>query len=1286
MSSTLDVLRFPLWGSRLIEASAGTGKTWTIAALYLRLVLGHASPYEEGEAVMPVRVPSEILVMTFTKAATRELSDRIRSRLLEAARCFRGEAQPPEGDTLLAGLMQAFPEGSARAGAAWRLSVAAESMDDAAVHTIDAWCQRMLREHAFDSGCLFDEELSANETAMQTEAAHDYWRQQVYPLRDRQLDTVLRVWPTVGALTEHARKLVEKELPPGADDGNLGELVERVQADQGSALTSLKEGWVARAKEMQTWLDAQFAGKSFPFDKRKVQKANCTRWLEALAAWADDPMAEEPAMASGATRLTHTCMQEALLPGSSVKLPEHFATFESLMQAIARLRPVQTLQAALRLHAASRIARRLAELKEQAGTFGFADMLARLDKALDESVNGDNARRLRDRILVQYPVALIDEFQDTSPVQSRIFDRLYRVADNDPKTALLLIGDPKQAIYGFRGADIYSYLDARRKTEGRHYVLGTNHRSTVPLVKAVNHVFAQAEARAGHGAFMFRTDASAASPAAHNPLPFIPVDAAGRAEVFATSEGACPAVTLALDEGLASGKIHTRQFAARCAERIVTLLNDPKAGFQHHGKGFRRLRPAEIAVLVRTGREGAAVKRELRRRNVASVYLSDTESVFDSEEARDLLPWLRAVASPRDARFARAAFATRSVGLSIEELAELAADDVAFDVRSEQLRNLHRTWQEQGVLTMLRKSLHLLELPARWLGAAEGTHDRVHGGVHDGERKLTNYLHLAELLQNASAQLDGEQALIRWLANRLEAHGVGDDEQIVRLESDADLVKLVTVHKAKGLEYPLVFLPFPSNYRPVPKEESFVILPGESGARTLVMEPTPAQVQAADIERQREDLRLLYVALTRARHALWVGLAALQRRSSACLWHESAIGYVLGGSQPVDATALRARIAALVGPCEDIALVPATPVAEIGRTLLVPRDAPSQLRPPATYAADFDRRWSIGSFSQLVRALPSAALWASSTAAVRDDEALQPALPAGGVEGEGEDGAGDEREAGTDLIAQRPEASAVLANVSVAPPGPAEQLQTPWHRFPRGAFAGNFLHDQLEWLGVEGFGLQASPELQQQLLRRCERQGWGHRGDDVVAWLGKALATPLPPLGALGVALDALAGHLPEMEFWFPSERLPSRRIDALCRARTLHGRDRPALPERELRGMLMGFADLVFEQGGRYWVLDYKSNHLGMNDNDYSEDALEKTMAAHRYDVQAALYLLALHRLLQVRLGARYDPARQLGGAIYFFLRGIEGPTRGCYVVPADPELLDGIDALLRATDEAGA
>ena len=197
-SQALQPLHFPLWGSRLIEASAGTGKTWTIAALYLRLVLGHGA--ENGFA-RPL-MPPDILVMTFTRAATRELSDRIRARLIEAVQCFRGEAEPAAHDRFLRDLRDAYAEGVQRDAAAWRLDMAAQCMDDAAIHAIDAWCQRMLREHAFDSGNLFDETLEADESQRQTEAAQDYWRQQCYPLSGEVLETALQVWPDVHALVK----------------------------------------------------------------------------------------------------------------------------------------------------------------------------------------------------------------------------------------------------------------------------------------------------------------------------------------------------------------------------------------------------------------------------------------------------------------------------------------------------------------------------------------------------------------------------------------------------------------------------------------------------------------------------------------------------------------------------------------------------------------------------------------------------------------------------------------------------------------------------------------------------------------------------------------------------------------------------------------------------------------------------------------------------------------------------------------------------------------------------
>ncbi|NML18315.1 exodeoxyribonuclease V subunit beta [Azohydromonas caseinilytica] len=1212
MTELLDPLRLPLWGSRLIEASAGTGKTYTIAALYLRLVLGHGP--EDGAFHRPL-LPAEILVMTFTRAATRELSDRIRARLIEAAQVFRGEAEPQEGDRLLRELLAGYPDGPERTRAAWRLACAAEAMDDAAVHTIDAWCQRMLREHAFDSRNLFDEELLADERRLQEEAVRDYWRQHVYPLDDSALDAVFELWPDVGALYQDVAALVSRIGPGAAVPPALSELCTRVLAEQAQHLARLKDGWAERVQALRDWFTAEQARKVCLLDRKKLQPRFYEPWLDKLEAWATTPGQLDPELPdAGRHRLSVEGMREAVKP--ELVLPSHFEAIEQLLEALAAL---PDLKAQLRQHAAQCIARRLAELKTQAGAYGFADMLVRLDQALHDEAAG---QRLRERILAQYPVALVDEFQDTSPLQYRLFDRLYRTADCCRDSALLLIGDPKQSIYAFRGADIHSYLGARRATAGRHYVLGTNHRSTQALVRAVNQLFRQAEERAeGAGAFLFRSEFD-------DPLPFQVVEARGRPERFVCNEGEVPALSLCVDVELGNAESHRRRAAERCAEGIVTLLNDPAAGFEHPEDGFTRLRPADIAVLVRTGVEADCVRRELRRRDIASVYLSDKDSVFASAEARDLLRWLRAVAAPLDMRLARAAYATALVGLSLPELARLAADDEAWEQRLEQLRELRSVWERQGVLTMLRQTLHRLELPARWLSAP------------DGERRLTNVLHIAELLQAASAQLDGEQALVRWLTEQIENEDATEgDERIVRLESDADLVKVVTIHKSKGLEYPLVFLPFICDFRPVEKKgRSFIELAGEDGSRQLQFNLSAELLEQADRDRLREDLRLLYVALTRARHALWLGVAALKKgQAKQCVMHRCALGQLIGGGEAISESEILARLKAACGEDEAIALL--EPPVNCATTPLLPRDDAPALQPGAEYVARFERDWSIGSFSKLVKRLPTLPAERLEEAPVRESDEFAPGpLPLAPANGE------------------------------------------PWHRFPRGAFAGNFLHDQLEWLAGEDFALRDNEPLREQLLRRCERQGWGNRAEEVLAWLSAAVDVELPPLG---VPLSALAHTLPEMEFWLPSEGLDAARIDALCGEYLLPGRERPSLPQRQLRGMLMGFADLVFEHEGRYWVLDYKSNALGPRDPDYGPDAMEAAMAAHRYDVQAALYLLALHRQLRSRLGEDYDPAEQLGGALYFFIRGIRHPRRGCLWVAPDMALLEALDEALAGEED---
>jgi len=1223
MSQLLDPLTFPLHGSRLIEASAGTGKTYTIAALYLRLVLGHGARGEdaggglwdepaEASAFARPLLPPEILVMTFTRAATRELSNRVRERLVQAAAYFRGEADAD--DPYLEALADSYLDDATRERAAHRLVLAADTMDEAAIFTIDAWCQRMLREHAFDSGSLFDEELVSDERGLFEDAAHDYWRQQVYPLNGPALKVLLACFADVEVLKRAVRELVGRADELEGDAGEpLGRLIARVQAEQQAELARLKDGWHDRAHAMEAWIAAQRERHPKAFNGNKMRPDSLVKWFEALRAWALDPARHLPDLPETAwRRLTPDGIEDAFSKDYSADVPDAFEHTRALQEALDAIAP---LAHALLRHAAGQIARRMAELKRRNRQFGFADMLVRLKDALE----GPNGEALRKRILDQFPVAMVDEFQDTSPDQYRIFDLLYRVVENDPARGLFLIGDPKQSIYGFRGADIHSYLSARRATAGRHYQLGTNYRSTTELVRAVNRLFHHAEQGYAAGAFRFKKDGD-------NPLPFDPVDANGRRQQLVGVDGPYQALAVAATERDDLRADDYREFFAHhCAEHIVTLLNDARVGFADdagaRSANFQRLMPADIAVLVRDRREAAAIRRALAQRKVASVYLSDQDSVVESAEAADVLRWLQAVANPLDGALARAAFATATCALPLAELARLASDEQAWENRVEQLKALHQAWQRQGVLAMLRRFIHELGLPAKLLEAS------------GGERRLTNLLHLAELLQEASRELDGEQALIRWFAEQIEGMGEGGDERVLRLESDAELVKVVTVHKSKGLEYPLVYLPFAVTARKTDRRNRAFFEYVEDGARRIDLALSDEALEAVDRARLEEDLRLLYVALTRARHFLWLGVAAVAAgRKGENRLHESALGYLLTGGEPVMASSMRERWESLRG---DAGIELHTLDAPEGRTLLQRADVRPDLVEAPAFEGRFERNWAVGSFTSLTRH--------------------------------------------TVAPPQRPQEENLMEE---AEPGTVEVTRAedaPWHRFPRGAGPGNFLHERLEWMATEGFDRIDDDNFIVQLSQKIERAGWANRLDDALAWLRTVATTRLPPLGCSLAELAQRSKVLPEMEFWFPSRQLDVGALDRLCRRRLLGDTPRPTLPERQLHGMLKGFTDLVFEIDGRYWVLDYKSNALGPGDAAYTNAAMAAGMAGHRYDIQGAIYMLALHRLLRARLGEDYDPAEQLGGAVFLFLRGIANPsTHGCYLLEPDPELLEGLDHLL--------
>lgn len=1188
MSISLDPLHLPLWGSRLIEASAGTGKTWTIAALYIRLILGHGA---EGAQPPCAWLPENILVMTFTRAATQELKERIRNRLQEAAVCFRSLQESPN-DLFLTNLLAAYPDPQQRQQAAWRLSMAAETMDESAIFTIDAWCQRSLREHAFATGSDFRETLLTDETELLDDATRDFWRQEIYPLPEATFAVIAEWFQTPEAIRQKVAALLRIDTPLPQPTKALRDWLPAVLQQTISQSEAFKSRWAPHQQAFAHWLLALLNGPKAdnPLNGTTVGIKMVTAARDALQNWLDTPEQIIPEHIDKCQKLTANNLRNSCKKARQITPHPAAEILENLLADLEKLGAErQRLTQEIQRHAAAWIQQRLQQLKARRHLVSFNDYQQRLAEVLRDPVQGS---QLSARLREQYPVALIDEFQDTSALQYQIFDAIYQTHRNAPERLLLLIGDPKQSIYGFRGADIDSYLQARRLTQDRHYQLDRNFRSGTALVNTLNALYSAAEQGHPQGAFAYgesHTD---------HPLPYWEVLAQGQNRQWQIDGQAAPALTIwAATEGLTKTD-YLRRAAERCAETIAQLLGHPQTGFAAPGQALLPLAGRDIAILVRNRHEAATIRSALQDRQLRSVYLSERESVYDSAEARDLLLWLEAVANPDDARRLRTALALPLLGLSHHDLEAFNREESAWENQLEQFQDLSRQWQRQGVLAMLHHSIHRFAIAAHLLRQS------------DGERRLTNLLQLGELLQQASATRDGPEALLRFLREAIAAGSDQSDAHILRLESDAALIRVATIHSAKGLQYPLVFLPFIATVKTA-KPSDLQLRPEDNG--TTAFAGDQPDLASAERRRLQEDLRLLYVALTRAEHALWMGLAEPEKGNSP-IFKNSAIAYLLqAGNADADLSSMLQDCAKRI-PEICIETLPET----VSVTLPEPSAAPPHL-PPAQYTATFEKNWGVSSFSQLIKDL------------ARDARQTPPRALVGSA----------------------------------------------WHRYPQGMTAGTFLHAQLQELAQWGFRTLHNETTAAQITAACMRAGLEHWIEATHQWLQAIVNTPLTPFGG---TLDQLQSYQSEMAFWFPSEQLPSEKLDQLCKAHIFLGVSRPSLPKRSIHGMMRGFMDLVFEEEGRYYVMDYKSNVLGRGDSDYDLTALRAATMQHRYELQSSLYQLALHRLLRQRLGTEYRPEAQLGGTLLFFLRGVQGPERGILHLPTDMALLDELDQLFAA------
>lgn len=1154
----LEPLTFPLQGQQLIEASAGTGKTYTITALYLRLLLG------QGDLTDKPLGPDQILVVTFTEAATEELRDRIRQKIVDARAAF---LDPDfDGDELLKAIKAKCSD---PLQATKLLEQAARQMDEASIFTIHGFCQRMLKRHAFESGALFDNELTQDDLSLIRGAVLDFWRNNIYGLSAPLAEVVAQCWKSPEQLLMDIRGILSRaglQLQPDLGHLDLQDAYDQRQ----DIILRFKQNWLQNEENLFDLI--QNSG----VNKRSYTKASLTKWLDQVDQYATSEQREpDKKLLSVLQRFTQSMLDEKSASGES---PQH-SLFVELDSFMANSVPVKEI---LLSRAFKEVSERLDTLKQRLQMLTFDDLLSNLYSALERDKSGMLARAIRE----QFPVAMIDEFQDTDPLQYGIFSRLYV----DPyNSALVMIGDPKQAIYSFRGADIFTYIHARRSVSDT-YTLDTNWRSTGPMVDAVNQLFL-----------------SSASPFIYDQdITFQSVNAAKGEQQLLIQNHPAPAMSFWLNEQ--DEPLSRSQYLAQYAKATAAEIDHLLSGATIKG---RKVIGSDIAVLVRDRNEADEIKRALLQYEHPSVYLSNRDSVFNSETAIELTLLLQAIEDPLNDRAVKSALATDLLQLDMQQLDQLNYDEVLWESLLVEFNEYRDVWLKQGVLPMLTRLLHNRNLAAVILSRT------------DGERTLTNLLHLGELLQKASLQIEGMTGLNRWLNDQIANPSGDSDDQVLRLESERNLVTIVTVHKSKGLEYPIVFLPFAS----LSKESKTALYHGDNGATVLDISAADESLEKAEQERLAEDLRLLYVALTRSIYSCYVGISHVRvgnaRKSRLA---DSALGYLLVSGE----RELRNSLDELQQKAQSIAVIQ-PPDHGAQKDMFALSDETSENLSAKEFSGRIDRNWRVSSYSALSR----------------HSGAHLPELPGLDLE----------------VVEERtqPAEADVIDGINI-------------FTFPKGASAGTFLHSVFEEISFNGYSDELYQEqLQTQLQLAGYEEQWLPVVQDLIADVLNS------DLDGQGLTLSGVQDEdrLVEMEFMLSADRVTVSALESLIRQHDpLSARATP-LAFEPLKGMLKGFIDLLFRQNERYYVLDYKSNHLGYSTLCYDSSALEQAMVEHRYELQYLLYSLAVHRLLRQRI-KDYDYETHFGGVFYLFLRGMKsGDSSGVFHCRPPRELIEQLDLL---------
>ncbi|MCF7522175.1 exodeoxyribonuclease V subunit beta [Neisseria sp. ZJ106] len=1194
---TFDPLAIPIESSNLIEASAGTGKTYGIAALFTRLIL------LEQLAV------DRILVVTFTKAATAELKTRLRARLDEALQVLEHApddepfsdgiseycCQHHENDEFLPALLLKALEQESRNRLIVRLKAAISRFDNAAIYTIHGFCQRVLRDYAFLCQSPFDVALSENDQQIKLQAAQDFWRQTVSGNRELAGLVFKHRCTPESVLAEIQSYAARPYLTPNRPENRLSETRAAAECNWQNIRQSLAD------LEQTFWrVHASLNGNAYR--KNTFEKVFALLG-EASAAGRlpDDAYLHEYLPKFAADRL-----EEKVKKGQSPDLAA-FAKLQSLANLQRDLSAVaeaeQNALTALKLDLLESLKTALAEQKKSGRSRSFDDLLLDVYHALDG--HNPHSGQLAHTIAQNWQVALIDEFQDTDPLQYAVFSKIF-IGYRNP---LFLVGDPKQAIYSFRGADIYAYLQAALDA-AHHYTLDTNYRSHSKLIGGINALFQQKKRP-----FV---------------LPNIGYSDVKAARAESRLSPPQPAIQIRWlngknDEVLPKDALRQRA-ADYCANEIAYALNEAAQGRLKFKE--RAVCSGDIAVLVRTHSEGSMVAEALKKRGVRSV-LNGRQSVFAADEAKSLASLLEFFLDSRKTEALSFVLGGPLFGYTAEQLYRLNHNETLILQWIAAAEAALVQWQEQGIYAAMQGFAGFCGLETSLLKKRN-------------ERSLTNYHQLLERLAEEGEHNSRPAALHQWLLDQITqaAEGQVGDNNILRLESDEELVKIVTMHASKGLQYPLVYCPFvwdaadntAGEWQIIHRQEGSELL-----AKTQLSENDLTQLGD---EETAERLRLLYVALTRSEERLTIYAAAFgSSKGGHATTAGNTFAYLLeGGPDSLRSDVCKAYRDELSAN------------KEAGLTAMLRRNWQRFLDKQSADNTDFafsDEAPPQSSFQTASNGSPKYRAWQPPQryfSFIRHTSFTGLARHSG--------------------AAAEPEETALPdLDETDLPPAADTDGYTDIHYFPHGAQAGLCLHEMLEHADFNRPAIEQSGKLQEILHRYRFDEAWLPVMADLI---DACRQTPL----TAGFALNDIAPkfRLPEMGFTMYMQQFSLKALQNWFAASDLPPECRQAaerLNFKDLQGYLNGFIDMVHQDPeGNVCISDYKSNKLGNSSEAYTQTAMNAAMAEHHYYLQAFIYAIAVARYFK----QRRQPLHEVN-IRYIFLRGIGSPGKGIWSwnIPAE-------------------